>query len=769
MKNVNFFSNRIIFYLFITLILFSCDAPVKPRMDQSLTDLVNVQIGAISHLLVPTYPTVHLPNSMVRIYPFTTPGINDNYLASRIVGFPVNIPSHRRAPFTTIMATSNTGSINQDSVASLYDHDFETATPYYYQVLLEDPDIWVEYTVTAHGVIYRFRRESRGPLRIILRSSGYGNFRSINAVEITGSDSLQNVIQYLYAIAEPAPKNYRSFSLLPFSISEEPQQGNGSGIIFDHEVNENETITMRIGISYISEEQAKQHTEKELSGKTFEEIKNQARETWEQTLNRIRITGGTPDQQTIFYTALYRCFERMINITEDGKYFSIYDGQVHASGNSDFYVDDWSWDTYRTLHPLRTILVPEKEADMINSYIRIYEQSGWMPAFPTLFGDMGAMIGHHQAAIITDAWYKGIQNFDIDKAYEGLVKNAVEGTRIPWREGPKTSLDAVYLEKGYFPGKDPEEPETHPSVHSFEGRQSVAVTLEHAYDDWCLSHLASGLGKNNEAARFNQRGQNFRNVYRADIGFMAPRDASGQWIEPYNPKAPAGVGGREYFAESNAWTYTWFVPHDLPGLFDLMGGKEIALDRLDQLFDEPIGQSKWTYLGYMPDATGLTGLFPMGNEPSFHIPYIYNVLGAPWKTQKRIRQLTDAWFRNDLMGICGDEDGGAMSAWYVFSALGFYPLCPGYPFYVIGSPIFKSATINIGDGKYFKVVASNVSNRNKYIQSAQLNGDQLVEPWFTHEELMKGGEMILHMGPRPNKDWGADADFENYIDSFKNN
>jgi predicted alpha-1,2-mannosidase len=458
----------------------------------------------------------------------------------------------------------------------------------------------------------------------------------------------------------------------------------------------------------------------------------------------------------------------MINITENGKYFSVYDGKVHDSKGVDFYVDDWSWDTYRTLHPLRTILSPEKEADMINSYVRIYEQSGWIPAFPTIYGDMGAMIGHHQAAIIADAWHKGIRDFDIDKAYEGLKKNALAGTRVPWREGAKTSLDDVYLEKGFFPGKYPEEPESHPAVHSFEGRQSVAVTLEHAYDDWCLGRISSGLGKVEDAEYFYRRGRNYRNQYNPEIGFMAPRNESGQWIEPYNPKVPAGVGGREYFAESNAWTYTWFVPHDMSGLFELMGGKKIAMERLDRLFDEPLGQSKWTYLGYMPDATGLTGLFPMGNEPSFHIPYIYNLLGAPWKTQKRIRQLMETWFRNDLMGICGDEDGGALSAWYVFSAMGFYPICPGYPVYVFGSPVFESTSIDLGEGRNFSITARNVSNQNKYIQSARLNGEGLEEPWFTHEALIQGGELILEMGPRPNKDWGADADFDSFIDSINN-
>jgi predicted alpha-1,2-mannosidase len=746
-----------------SLITFACRTPEKDEYEQNIVDRVNVQIGAISHLLVPTYPTVHLPNSMVRIYPQTTPGINEPYLASRIFSFPVNIPSHRQRPFTTLMVTSNLESISPDSLASTYDHDFETATPYYYSVLLEDPAIWVENTVTAHGVIYRFRRESGGPIRIVLRTSGTGKFNADETGTITGYDQMRKVTQYLYASTDPKPVSTSYFSLLPFQITETPEEGQRSGIFLDYQSEGNETITLEIGISYVSGDMAQVHFQEELSGNPFEEIQADAKNTWEQALGRIRIQGGSPDEQTVFYTSLYRCYERMVNITEEGKYYSVYDGQVHQSEGADFYVDDWSWDTYRTLHPLRTILTPAKEADMISSYIRIFEQSGWMPSFPTLFGDMGAMIGHHPAAIISDAWFKGIRDFDVEKAYEGLKKNAMEGTRIPWREGPKTSLDEIYLEKGFFPGKYPDQPETQPEVHPFEGRQSVAVTLEHAYDDWNLGRLAGALGKKEDAEYFYQRGQNYRNLYNPKTGFMSPRDASGQWIEPFNPKTPAGIGGREYFAESNAWTYTWSVQQDLSGLFDLMGGKKIAVQRLDRLFDEPIGQSKWTYLGYMPDATGLTGMFPMGNEPGFHIPYVYDPAGAPWKTQKRVRQLMNAWFRNDLMGICGDDDGGAMSAWYVFSAMGFYPICPGYPVYVLGSPVFESVTIRLEDDNTFQIIAENVSERNKYIQSANLNGSSLNEPWFTHDELMKGGELILEMGPRPNKDWGSGVDFTDVV------
>ena len=264
------------------------------------------------------------------------------------------------------------------------------------------------------------------------------------------------------------------------------------------------------------------------------------------------------------------------------------------------------------------------------------------------------------------------------------------------------------------------------------------------------------MGAIEDQQYFKNRGQNYRNLYNREIGFMAPKSADGQWIEPYDPINPAGVGGREYFAESNGWTYTWFVPHDLAGLVGLMGGYDKAVERLDQLFDEPIGRSKWSYLGYMPDATGLTGLFPMGNEPSFHIPYIYNSLGAPWKTQKRVRQLMEAWFRDDLMGVCGDDDGGAMASWYVFSAIGLYPICPGKPIYAIGSPLFEETRIQLGNGKIFIIKAIEASDRNKYIHSAELNGKPLNTPFITHEALVKGGSLTLYMGERPNKAWGLD-------------
>jgi predicted alpha-1,2-mannosidase len=335
----------------------------------------------------------------------------------------------------------------------------------------------------------------------------------------------------------------------------------------------------------------------------------------------------------------------------------------------------------------------------------------------------------------------------------------MEATMIPWRDrGPITELEMTYFEKGFFPALPGGKAEWISQVDTFERRQSVAVTLEHCYDDWCLAQMAGVLNKNIDYDYFMKRAHNYQTLYDARIGFMAPKTADGKWVEPFDPKLSGGQGGRAYFAECNSWIYTWHVQHDMQGLIDLMGGREKFAQKLDALFVEQYGMLKFKFLNQFPDATGLIGQYAQGNEPSFHIPYLYNYAGAPWKTQRRVREIMKIWYDDDPQGICGDEDGGSMSAWYVFSAIGFYPVCPGRPVYDIGSPVFEQITIKVGDGKKFVIRAINVSAKNKYIQSATLNGKTLNKPWFEHSALVEGGELVFNMGDRPNKDWGSAAD-----------
>ncbi len=495
----------------------------------------------------------------------------------------------------------------------------------------------------------------------------------------------------------------------------------------------------------------------EIGSKSFENVEEESFGIWKDALEKIKVTGGTERQKRIFYTCLYRTKERMINITEDGRYFSGYDRQIHEAEKHPFYVDDWLWDTFRSLHPLGTILNPEREADEVQSYVRMYEQDGWMPGFPQFYGDFPAMIGFHSAALVWDTYQKGIRNFDVDKAYEGLKKNAMEATMLPWRTGPMSSLDSFYLENGWFPALEEGEKETVPQVHSFEKRQAVALTLEHSYDDWCLAQLAKALGKTDDHDYFLKRSQNYRNVYNPETGFMSPKKADGNWVPDFDPQLSGGTGSRMYFAENNSWIWTFNVQHDIDGLIELMGGKENFTDRLDRLFNQPTKISKWQFMGQFPDASGLHGMFPAGNEPAFHVPYLYNYVGEPWRTQRRIRQILDIWFDDSPLGLPGDEDGGAMCAWYVFSAMGFYPVTPGTGTYAIGSPLFEKVEVDLPDGKTFVIEATECSKRNKYIQSARLNGKEINRPWLLHDEIMAGGRLQLQMGDRPNKNWGTDS------------
>jgi len=388
----------------------------------------------------------------------------------------------------------------------------------------------------------------------------------------------------------------------------------------------------------------------------------------------------------------------------------------------------------------------------------MYEQSGWMPTFPVLFGDHACMNGFHSSITFLDAYRKGLKGFDIEKAYKGIVKNATEATMLPWRNGPMDTLTQFYHANGYFPSLQKGEKESVAMVDGFEKRQAVAVTLGHSYDDWAAGELAKELGKKADYTKFNKRATNYKNLWNNQSQFFMPKDKEGNWVA-IDPSFDGGKGGRDYYDENNGWTYLWQTQHDIKGLIDLMGGSQAFESRLDQLFRKNLGRSKYEFWNEFPDATGLVGQFSMGNEPSFHIPYLYNYAGAPWKTQKRIRFLLNLWFKDNVFGIPGDEDGGGMTAFVVFSSMGFYPVTPGIPVFTIGSPVFSNVTIALSNGKKFTMKANNCSVTNKYIQSAKMNGIKLDSPWFTHKQLIDGGTLELEMGPLPNKQWGAGQSF----------
>ena len=744
-------------YAWVVPVLLGCAIRLEGQQVKTPVDYVSPNIGGIGQLLQPTVPYVQYPHGMMRVAPITTPGITDRYLADKIYGFPVG-------PAMLMVSTGNSSTHPQD-YASDFDHDFETATPYYYEADLQTWNIRAALTTSAQATYYRFTFPASAHAHLVLSMKDHADLAVIGNHAIEGSEKVVGPVGELSGPpGETREYFYVEFSR-PFSTyatwqgngkpSQEARRSGGNlGFVTDNATQSGEQIEVRVGISYISAEQARRNLQREMPDWSFDQVKARARAVWNQALGAVDVTGGTEKERTIFYTALYRSLGRMTDITEDGKYFSSYDHQMHNAEGHDFYIDDGLWDTYRSLHPLQMLLDAKQQEDMIRSYLRMYEQSGWLPSFPSVAGDQAVMIGHHAAALIADAYAKGYQDFDLNLAYAAMRKNAAEATMIPWRRGPLTSIDKVYFEKGFFPALAKGEQETVSEVTG-EKRQATSVTLENAYDDWCVAQLAKALGKTSDGEYFSRLAHNYENVFDPRIGFMAPKSEDGQWVADFDPKLSGGQGGRDYFTEVNSWLYTFNVQHDVAGLIRLMGGRDAFNVKLDQLFVEQYGTSKYQFLGQFPDATGLVGLYAQGNEPSFHIPYLYVFSGQPWKTQRRVRQMMDVWYTDGPLGIPGDDDGGATSSWYVLSALGFYPVCPGSPVYEIGSPIFTKSAIRLGNGKLFTVIARHASAQNKYIQSAELNGKPLNKAWFRHADIANGGTLVLEMTDKPNLQWGS--------------
>ncbi len=691
---------------------------------QEPVDEVDPTIGNVSILLEPTRPTAYLPNSMIRMYPLRKDALDD-----QIQSFPLTILSHRQPELFAIMPGDNRPAV----------YDMEHATPYFYSTRFDGSMIQTEFVPAHQAAYFRFSFPN-GRAEVHVRNLHAGSLHAVSTHAVSGEESVMGMTAYFYAETNA-----------PVSAGT-AHEGEGDHLTLS--APGVKTLDFRYGISFISVEQARRNLQREIPTWNFERLKDQARAQWNAALGRIAVEGGTPAQRRVFYTALYRCMERMINITEDGRYYSGYDHKVHDDARP-FYVDNWLWDTFRALEPLQTILNPDMQADKIQSYVRMYQQAGIMPTFALASGPAATMNGNHAAPWIADAWAKGVRNFDLPMAYEGLRKRSLEQTMLPWRLGPKTVLDDFYRTHGYMPALRPGEPETVPQVHPFEKRQPVAVTLENSTDDWCIAQLATILHKPDDQALFLKRAANYRNLFRADKALMWPKDDRGEWIEPMDAKFGGGLGGRDYYDENNGWTYTWDVVHDYGGLFALMGGRAKAEANLDQLFREPLGRSRYEFQAKFPDSTSMAGQFSMANEPSLNIPYIYDRLGAPWKTQKRIRSTLDAFFHDDLQGIPGDEDGGGLSSFVVFSMMGIYPVMPGVPVYDVASPVFTKVTIHLKSGNDFVIAAPASSRDNKYVQGVRWNGKALDHLWISHKDLTRGGRLELTMSAVPNTSLGT--------------
>lgn len=726
---------------------------VKADVDSKMpVDYVNPYIGNISHLLVPTYPTIHLPNSMLRVYPE-----RENYTGNKINGLPIIVTSHRGSSAFNLSPFQ--GDVSNLKKVISFGYDNEIVKPYFYSVDLDDYGINADYAVSHQSAIYELSFTNSTLPPYLMLNSGNGEM-SVDGNIVKGYQKLQNnTIVYLYLEIDRNPEDTGVISDDKFDNSKKSSDGENACVALKFSKGVTK-LKVRYGVSFISSEQAAKNLHREIKDYDLKNVESKGRRLWNETLGKIEVNGDDEDQKTIFYTSFYRTYERMICISEDGNYFSAYDGKVHNDNGIPFYTDDWIWDTYRATHPLRIIIEPQMESAMINSYVLMTQQMPrpWMPNFPEVTGDSRRMNSNHGVAMVADAYVKGLRGFDLAEAYQACKAAITEKTLAPWSSKPAGVLDRFFKDHGYFPSLAPGESETVSEVHGWERRQPVAVTLGTVYDEWCLAQIAKSLKKNDEYKYFSGRSLNYHKIFNTETKFFHPKDTFGNFMPDLDYRFPPGIGGRDAYDENTGFVYKWDVQHNIGDLVAMMGGKKAFVDELEKMYDTPLGKGRPDFYHIYADHTGNVGQFSMGNEPSMHVPYLYNYAGQPWRTQKRVRSLLKQWFRNDLMGIPGDEDGGGLTAFVVFSQIGFYPVTPGLPMYVIGSPVFRSVKLDIGNGKTFEVECVNYSPDNKYIQSASLNGKIWNKSWFSHDDLMKGGKLVFIMGKHPDKDWAASDD-----------
>nr|WP_315401282.1 GH92 family glycosyl hydrolase [uncultured Sphingobacterium sp.] len=718
----------------------------QTQSPKEYVDYVNPYMGNISHLLVPTYPTVHLPNSMLRVYPERA-----DFTSDRLFGLPLIVTSHRgKSAFNLSPMIKLPSDLKP---VQLYSYDQEEINPYSYTVQLDQEDIKVDYAVSHQSGMYTFTFPTKS--NKYLQFNSHEGKLQWDGQGLSGSQDIGNGTRvYIYAVPESKPI---TVSLLKGKQLEKSTEATGKNACLVLQFDQSgSALRMKYGISFIDVAQAKANLKREITDFNQEKLAANGRKIWNEALGKIAVEGENESDKKVFYTSLYRTYERPVNISEDNRYYSAFDGKVHDDQGKAFFTDDWIWDSYRAHHPLRVLLDSDNEALILNSFVRMSEQmkEPWLPTFPEITGDSRRMNSNHGVATLLDAYRKGIRNFDIKKAYLAAKGAITEKTLAPWSGKPAGKLDAFFKENGYIPALYPNEKETIPEVNSFEKRQPVAVTLGTSYDLWCLAQLANEIGMKADYELFMKQSFNYRNLFNEQTKFFHPKDDKGKFIMPFDYVFSGGQGAREYYGENNAWIYRWDVQHNIPDLIKLMGGNELFIQYLDDMFQQPLGRSKFDFYAQLPDHTGNVGQFSMANEPSLHIPYLYNYAGQPWMTQKRIHKLVGEWFRNDLMGVPGDEDGGGMSAFVVFSQMGFYPVTPGLTSYSIGSPFFSKASIQLPNGKSFVIIGKNASAKNKYIQSAKLNGQPLNTPQLDHADILKGGILEFVMGDKANKNWG---------------
>lgn len=700
------------------------------------------------------YPAIALPFPMNVWAPYTQPARDSFYYQYRQNKIRGIRQTHQPSPWIgdyanfSLMPVFGPLVVNENDRASVFRHETEVTRPSYYSVHLDTTKATMEVTPTERAASFRFTFDEAGDSYVVLDA-----FDHNSEVEII--PGANKVIGICRDNRGGVPTNFANYFVIEFAQpfvaygTWTPDKVNAGetkladkhvGAYLKFDTSASRVIECKVASSYISPEQAQRNLDREIGSATFDNVLAKADATWNETLGRIQVEGGTEEQQRTFYSTFYRSVlfpHRFFEYDADQKpvYFSPYDGQVH---DGYLYTDTGYWDTFRASHPLYNLLFPEVSGEIMQGILNAYDQSGWLPSWASP-GHRGCMIGNHAFSLLADAWVKGITNFDAGKAVDAMVHDS--HTQAPqWCGSIGRDGADFYQQHGYVP---------YPEVH-----EATAKSLEYSYDDFCAGVLAHRIGRTAEAAAFAGSAMNYTNMLDTSIGFVRGRKSDGAWCEPFYPEEWGGP-----FTEGNSWQWTWCAFQDVPGLIQRLGGDKAAGEKMDAVFSTPPIVKVGTYGGMIHEMTEMVaanmGQYAHGNQPVQHLIYLYDYVGQPWKAQTHVRETMMRLYQSTPDGFCGDEDTGQMSAWYVFSALGFYPVTPGTTDYLIGSPLFDRATITLPDGKKFVITANSNGPQRPYIRHASLNGATFDKTYLTHAQITAGGELVFDMTSAPDYKWGT--------------
>jgi predicted alpha-1,2-mannosidase len=729
----------------------------------SVSDYANPMIGTDRDGHV--YPGAAVPFGFVQVSP-DVPGTSGDwcsgyhYSVTNLLGFSHNHLTGTGCPdLGNVLLIPVVGKLKlPPSYAARFSHDQEEAHPGYYRVFLTDSKIDVELTATTRVGLQRYTFPETKEAHVVLDLwHGLANHPTDAMLTIENDHTVSGYrkevadacfqeagIKEYYFVAEfSKPFGASGILLEGETTASKEARGRDVKAHFDYAMQGGEKLVIRLALSSVSVDGARRNLRAEMNSWDFDAVAAAAKLKWNEVLEKIQVETRDASLKEIFYTALYHTQLTPIVFSDVDGQFRGPDNQVHQASGFDYYTDLSLWDTFRAEQPLLTLLQPRRVNDIVNTMLTHYKLLGRqvLPLCTYAGRETYCMIGNPSIPVIAEAYTKGLRGWDANEALSDMI-GASE------RDDDSRAAYAgygFYRRQGWIPSR--------PYNGGDSPRQSVSKALEFAYDDACLARFAGNLGQNTIAEKYGRRSTSWLNVFDSGTGFMRGRDSGGSWMTPFDPTR---INFTDY-TEANAWQYTFFVPQNVPALIKAMGGDDKFVAKLDELFDtkEKMPPTSWQYMD------GVIGMYWQGNEPCHNFAYLYNYAGQPWKTQSRVRQVAAACYHDGPGGMCGNDDCGQMSAWYVFAVLGFYPVDPPTGVYVIGSPLVDRATIKLDSkfcrGKTFTVVAKNNSALNLYIQSATLDGRALTRSWITHQEITDGGKLVLRMGPTPNFSWGAAA------------